>query len=226
MPLVTEWNISLLFWLHLFFYEIHSFHYLGFFFFYQCKESDVQNEKHVAKISLSALPLKWNKIRLHCHTKSVFHLCSPVICVCWGPCTHTALFVLVLPYLQRKIDAGKCQRFTSLTASQVAVSIETGKVCTVSLSICVNEPYHNTPKLVWVDRRRLQEPFHSVAQCLHIAPFRRQRQLLPQSFFCSIWFRQKAHAKYILTVAANSWGSLLRLCFSIFALEIEMFRVF
>lgn len=127
----------------------------------------------------------WNETTsdLHCRTKSVFHLCSPVICVCWGPHTHAALYVLVLPYLQRKTDAGKCQRFTSLTASQVAVSIETGKVCTVSPFICVNEPYHNTPQLVWVDRRRLQEPFHSVAQCLHITAFRRQRQLLPQSFF-------------------------------------------
>lgn len=165
----------------------------------------------------------WNETTsdLHCRTKSVFHLCSPVICVCWGPHTHAALYVLVLPYLQRKTDAGKCQRFTSLTASQLAVSIETGKVCTVSPFICVNEPYHNTPQLVWVDRRRLQEPFHSVAQCLHITAFRRQRQLLPQSFFffCSIWFRRKAHAKYILTAAANSWGSLVRLCFSVFVIK-------
>lgn len=96
---------------------------------------------------------------------------------------------------------------SQLIASQVAVPIATDKVCTVAMSICVNEPYHNTPTGVGG-----QAPTAGVFSqcstelCLHIAAFQTTGTAYSQRNI-SYWIQTKwkGCTKYILALKLQTF---------------------
>lgn len=150
--------------------------------------------KRVAEILPTALPLRQDNIRLSCCTKNtlscfwvLLHVWLRVLHPCWDPRTRTDTRCFVYKERLTKMLVN----VTDFVASQVAVSIETDKVCTVaSLSVWMS---HTIILQTGVGGQAPTAGVFlqcSTELCLHIAALRGQKQL-PSEMVFSVWFKHK-----------------------------------